>query len=119
VRSCELPAVATQDKVFMRDKFVDSVYAARRRNAFIVAVNCSQAGGTCFCVSMKTGPKAQAGFDLALTEIVEEGQHYFVDAYEAPEQSAVDVRPRIATGYGCTEAPRGILSIGIASTSKA
>jgi sulfhydrogenase subunit alpha len=32
-----------------------------------------------------------------------------IDAYEAPEQSAVDVRPRMATGYGCTEAPRGIL----------
>ena len=78
VRSCELHAIATQDKVFMGGKFVDSVYAARRKNAFIVAVNCSQAGGTCFCVSMKTGPKAQAGFDLALTEVIEEGQHYFV-----------------------------------------
>jgi len=32
-----------------------------------------------------------------------------IDAYEAPQQSAVDVRPRMATGYGCTEAPRGIL----------
>ena len=32
-----------------------------------------------------------------------------IDAYEAPEQSAMDVRPRTATGYGCTEAPRGIL----------
>ena len=32
-----------------------------------------------------------------------------IDAYEAPEQSAMDVRPRSATGYGCTEAPRGIL----------
>ena len=26
------------------------------RDAFIVAVNCAQAGGTCFCVSMDTGP---------------------------------------------------------------
>jgi len=32
-----------------------------------------------------------------------------IDAYEAPQQSAVDVRPRMAIGYGCTEAPRGIL----------
>jgi len=32
-----------------------------------------------------------------------------IDAYEAPKQSAMDVRPRTATGYGCTEAPRGIL----------
>jgi coenzyme F420-reducing hydrogenase alpha subunit len=29
--------------------------------------------------------------------------------YEPPEQPAVAVAPRAATGYGCTEAPRGIL----------
>jgi sulfhydrogenase subunit beta (sulfur reductase) len=78
VRSCELHAIAIQDKVFIEGKFVDPVYAARRKNAFIVAVNCSQAGGTCFCVSMKTGPKARAGFDLALTEIIENARHYFL-----------------------------------------
>ena len=32
-----------------------------------------------------------------------------IDAYHPPEQPAVEVRPRPATGYGCTEAPRGIL----------
>jgi coenzyme F420-reducing hydrogenase alpha subunit len=32
-----------------------------------------------------------------------------IETYEAPEQSALDVCPRLATGYGCTEAPRGIL----------
>jgi formate hydrogenlyase subunit 6/NADH:ubiquinone oxidoreductase subunit I len=78
VRSCELHAIAIQDKVFMEGKFVDPVYAGRRKKAFIVALNCSQAGGTCFCVSMKTGPKARAGFDLALTEIIEGARHYFL-----------------------------------------
>jgi sulfhydrogenase subunit alpha len=29
--------------------------------------------------------------------------------YEPPSQAAVDVQPRPAVGYGCTEAPRGIL----------
>src|SRR6516225_7964368 len=78
VRSCELHAIAVQDKVFMGGKFVDPVYAGRRKNAFIVALNCGQAGGTCFCVSMKTGPKAEAGFDLSLTEIIIDGRHCFV-----------------------------------------
>ena len=50
-------------------------YAMRRRDAFIVAVNCGQAGGTCFCVSMQTGPKATAGFDLALTELLDGASH--------------------------------------------
>ncbi len=29
--------------------------------------------------------------------------------YEAPEKPAVDIEPRAGTGWGCTEAPRGIL----------
>ena len=47
---------------------------ARREGAFIVAVNCGQAGGTCFCVSMDTGPRATRGFDLALTELLDDGR---------------------------------------------
>jgi ferredoxin len=74
VRSCELHAIAVQDRVFIGGRYVDSDYAARRDDAFIVAVNCFEPGGTCFCVSMGTGPKAEAGYDLALTEILE-GEH--------------------------------------------
>lgn len=33
---------------------------ARRRDALIVDVNCGTAGGTCFCVSMGTGPAVPA-----------------------------------------------------------
>ena len=43
-----------------------------------MAVNCGEAGGTCFCVSMGTGPKAASGYDLALTEVLEKDAHYFV-----------------------------------------
>ncbi len=78
VRSCELHAIAIQDKVFLDGPYADAGYAARRRGAFIVAVNCAEAGGTCFCVSMKTGPKADSGFDLALTELIGEGRHEFL-----------------------------------------
>src|SRR6266566_3566199 len=54
------------------------LWQGRRGNICIIALNCGQAGGTCFCTSMQTGPKADAGFDLALTEVLEEGRHYFV-----------------------------------------
>jgi sulfhydrogenase subunit beta (sulfur reductase) len=78
VRACELHAIAIQDQVFLRGPYVDPIYARRRDGAFIVAVNCGHAGGTCFCVSMGTGPKATAGFDLALTEVLTAERHYFV-----------------------------------------
>ena len=32
-----------------------------------------------------------------------------VEEYEPPDTPAVKIEPRAATGYGCTEAPRGIL----------
>ncbi len=78
VRSCELHAIAIQDKVFMGGQHMDASYKSRRERAFIVAVNCGGAGGTCFCASMNTGPKATTGFDLGLTEVLENDRHYFV-----------------------------------------
>jgi ferredoxin len=78
VRSCEIHAIAVQDKVFMHGGYANPSYKARRDGAFIIAVNCGQAGGTCFCVSMGTGPRAAGGFDMALTEVLESGRHYFV-----------------------------------------
>ncbi|HSZ91380.1 MAG TPA: 4Fe-4S dicluster domain-containing protein, partial [Acetobacteraceae bacterium] len=79
VRSCELHAIAIQDRVFLNGPYVDPHYQARREGAFIVAVNCGQAGGTCFCVSMNTGPKAEAGFDLSLTELLGDAHEFLVE----------------------------------------
>src|SRR5271167_703625 len=60
VRACELHAIAIQDRVFLAGQYRDRTYQLRRDHALIVAVNCAEAGGTCFCVSMGTGPKVEA-----------------------------------------------------------
>ncbi|MEW5922716.1 MAG: 4Fe-4S dicluster domain-containing protein [Candidatus Zixiibacteriota bacterium] len=78
VRPCELRAITIQDKILREGQYSDPEYDALRRNLFIVAVNCTRPGNNCFCASMNTGPAASAGFDLALTEIMEGGKHYFV-----------------------------------------
>jgi hypothetical protein len=78
VRSCDLHAIAVHDRTFLNGPYVDGTYKARRAAAFIVVVNCGQAGRTCFCTSMDTGPLAKTGYDLALTEILDEGRHEFV-----------------------------------------
>ena len=80
VRSCELHAIAIQDTVFTGGRAVDRSYAARRASAFLVAVNCGSPAGTCFCSSMGTGPRAQAGYDLALTELLDGGHRFLVEA---------------------------------------
>jgi sulfhydrogenase subunit beta (sulfur reductase) len=77
VRACELRAIRVQDRVFV-GAYKDPRYSSVRDSIFIVAVNCGSPAGTCFCVSMNAGPRAQSGFDLALTEVLETGRHYFV-----------------------------------------
>ncbi len=69
VRACELAAIHIQDRVFLHGLYEQPSYAQRRRNVFIVAVECTRAGATCFCASMGTGPEVRTGFDLALTEL--------------------------------------------------
>jgi sulfhydrogenase subunit beta (sulfur reductase) len=79
VRACELHAIAIQDRVFTGGRSVDRDYAARRAGAFVVAVNCSEPAGTCFCASMGTGPRVGAGYDLALTEILDGGHRLLAE----------------------------------------
>jgi formate hydrogenlyase subunit 6/NADH:ubiquinone oxidoreductase subunit I len=78
VRACDLAAIAAQDRVLLEDKYRDPIYASRRESAFVVAVQCTQAAATCFCASMGSGPKVEAGFDLALTELADDRGHRFV-----------------------------------------
>ncbi len=75
VRPCELAAILIQDRVLLQGVYADPLYKARREKSLIVAVNCSQAGGTCFCASMGTGPGVDSGYDLALTELVDSSGH--------------------------------------------
>ncbi|MCP4632196.1 MAG: sulfite reductase subunit A [candidate division Zixibacteria bacterium] len=78
IRSCELHAIDILDKALIGSLYPDTAYIEYRKNLFIVAVNCIRPGGTCFCASMKSGPKAISGFDLALTEVFGKDVHYFI-----------------------------------------
>ena len=77
VRACELHAIEIQDQVFLGGRYTDRDYAARREDVFLVAVDCFEPGGTCFCTSMGTGPKVGSGSDLTLTELFD-GEHRFL-----------------------------------------
>jgi len=68
IRACDIAALAIQDRVFLQEQYPDPYYRARRKNLLLIAVNCTRAVETCFCASMGTGPKAQEGYDLSLTE---------------------------------------------------
>jgi sulfhydrogenase subunit beta (sulfur reductase) len=101
VRACELAAIAIQDKVLMGGAAADTHYARRRSQVFIVAVNCIVAAGTCFCVSMNTGPQARGGYDLALTELLDETGHGFLA--EAGSDAGAQILGRISTEDACDD----------------
>jgi sulfhydrogenase subunit beta (sulfur reductase) len=100
VRSCEVHANAIRDRVLIDGPYPDPAYRSRRHNDFIVAVNCGQASGACFCVSMDTGPKVEAGFGLALTDLINGEDHQFLVEVGSAIGSAVPA-----------ELPRGSASL--------
>lgn len=78
VRACEINSIEIQDRVFFGGEYQNSNYKALRKNSLIIAVNCSKAEANCFCTSMGTGPEIKSGYDILLTEIINEKEHYFL-----------------------------------------
>ena len=64
----------------------------------IIAVTCTDPAGTCFCVSMDTGPVPRRGYDLALTELYADGPHRFVAEAGTPRGE------ELLAGVGAPEA---------------
>ncbi len=96
VRPCELAAIQMQDLIFLRPPYADPAYKARRDNLLLVVVNCLHPGDTCFCASVGTGPRAEAGYDLCLTEL---DQGFLVEVGSAKGDalvSAIRARPASA-----------------------
>jgi len=108
VRACELAAIRVLDRVLMGDRFVEPHYQARRENLLLVVVHCTQAAPTCFCASMGTGPRAQEGFDMALTELPE-GKGFLVEVGSPRgEQLLEALEHRAATEPDRSQAERAI-----------
>lgn len=115
-RSCDLHAIEIQDRTFLAGSFQDPDYAARRRDVFVMAVNCGQAGGTCFCTSMGTGPRATRAFDLALTELADQQPHRFV--VECGSDRGRDVLARIGAAAATDDDRRRAEDV-VAATTRA
>lgn len=90
-RACELAAIALQARVFGDKDFSDPGYQGRLAGAFVVAVECAEAGGTCFCCSMGSGPAVDRGFDIRLVELP--GQRFL--AVAGSERGARVLEPAV------------------------
>ena len=107
-----------QDRVFL-GSHPDPTYSERRSGAFIIAVNCSSPAGTCFCVSMETGPRAGPVFDLSLTEIIEADSHLFtVDVGSERGEELLNEVPHTPATTEVERAAEGVIEKAAASMGR-
>jgi sulfhydrogenase subunit beta (sulfur reductase) len=94
VRGCELAAILVQDRVFATTSNPDPTYTARRQSLFVIAVHCGSPSDVCFCTSMRTGPRAREGYDLAITELLDMAEpRYVIEAGTPAGQELIDTLP--------------------------
>jgi sulfhydrogenase subunit beta (sulfur reductase) len=111
MRACELHAIDIHDRVLANGPYPDTGYQRRRQDNFVIAVNCGEAGGTCFCVSMNTGPGVEAGFDLALTELLDADDHRFLLEVGSPAGGNVlGALPHRAASAGDSTAAEAVVA---------
>ncbi|MDH7578701.1 MAG: 4Fe-4S dicluster domain-containing protein [Bacillota bacterium] len=70
IRPCDVHALLALDEVFLGGGYPDPYYWARRVELVLVVFNCVEAGDTCFCSSMGTGPGLGHDYDLLFTELL-------------------------------------------------
>jgi len=78
LHACDINALNKLDKVLMAGSYPMPYYAAKRKNMFIVGIDC-RPQPFCFCRSMGSDTVLH-GFDLFLTDI---GDRYFVEILSA------------------------------------
>jgi ferredoxin len=101
VRACDLAAMATLGNVLGGGAHTGQAFARRRRGLFVVAAGCTEPGGVCFCASMGTGPAPGPGYDLALTERIDDQGHRFL--VDVGSEAGLSVLSRIGHRAAASE----------------
>ncbi|WP_227981988.1 4Fe-4S dicluster domain-containing protein [Nocardia spumae] len=109
VRGCDLASIAILQRV-LGGEHGDTSFDRRHEGLFVVAANCIEPGGVCFCASMGTGPGVSAGYDLALTERIDRlGHRFLVDiGTEAGASVLAEVGTHQASAADVTQAREAV-----------
>lgn len=75
---CDLAALQLLDRVMAGGgEYDDPDYQQKREQTRVVVFNCNTPGEHCFCTSFGSGPEAQHGYDLAMTDL---GDRFMLEA---------------------------------------
>ena len=116
VRACELAAIAIQDKVLLDGPYADEIYRDRRKEAFLIAMQCTESADTCFCSSMGTGPAVPVvAADITLTEIADNGNHWFLAEAGTPRGGEVllELEHQPAGEADCLQVSTAVAAAGL------
>jgi len=116
VKGCDLNGLAVQDFVFQEGDVIDPYYVKNRKEALIIAHDCTYARETCFCVAMNGLPYPQKHFDISLSsvkdsyvaEVVTDKGRAIVERYKTffKESSPDDLKERDARRKAVTDEVR-------------
>ena len=85
IRPCDARALAILDMTF-KDGYEDPYYLARRNNAVLVGLTCTNPYDSCFCTSLGSGPGESSGVDLMLTDI---GDQFLIEEITQPGKELI------------------------------
>ncbi len=114
LRPCDVAAFQCMLRFFedyAEEKIPDPYFIEKMEKLTVVAYNCPEPKEHCFCAAMGTGPIAESGFDLVLTDL---GASYLVEAgsvkgeeilggLSLPEASQSDISEKEAAAKRCSE----------------
>ncbi|GIX31470.1 MAG: 4Fe-4S ferredoxin [Porticoccaceae bacterium] len=115
VRACDLHGIRIRSAVAEAGPEPDEALLDRRRSALMVAVQCTRAGGTCFCADLGTGPAVDLPADLVLTELLEDGPHRFLA--ESRTEAGAKILQRLSLGPA-GEVDRAAAARAVAATRR-
>ena len=87
VRGCGCRALAYLDRVMLDEPMADPFYEVRRRNSFVVGVDCAVAAASCFCNLLGQTAYPDANYDLNLSPLAD---GFLVEAGTEAGQGAMD-----------------------------
>lgn len=68
-RSCDARGFLALDQAYLKGRFVDPYYKARREKLLIITQTCDTPAASCFCHWTGGGPASPEGSDILMTEV--------------------------------------------------
>jgi len=97
VRACDLKAIELLDKVLLEEP-ADFYYLEKRKNTFLISVDCEEPLDVCFCALVGVNPYPERGFTINLSKLeggylAEPGDEKGAELFEQVKEFTIEATP--------------------------